>query len=153
MLWLERRAWWLLLTLTALIAVVGLWAFAIGIKEDASVPLGFTGLTAAQLEAASPEGYRLIDFHARFAGLSLTTIGTLLSFVLLGAFREGRPWAWWAMWTLPAWAAVTFALTLVVGVAPGQAPPTPMISGPVIGILTVMLLLGSARSFFGRQPA
>lgn len=89
MLWPERRAWWLLLTLTALIAVVGLWAFAIGIKEDASVPLGLTGLTATQLEAASPEGYRLFDFQARFASqVSVLHANRLPA----AASHSSRPW-------------------------------------------------------------
>ncbi len=60
---LQRHAWWLLLTMTALIAIVGLWALMIGIKEDPSVPLGITGLTASQLEASSPQGYRLLTWR------------------------------------------------------------------------------------------
>ena len=46
MLWLQRSAWWLLLTMTVLVAVIGLNPVIQGINEDASVPLGITGLSA-----------------------------------------------------------------------------------------------------------
>jgi hypothetical protein len=152
MIWLQRHAWWLLLTMTVLLAVIGLSPVILGIKEDASVPLGITGMTASQLEASSPEGYRLLDFEVRSGGVALIVIGTLLSAVVLGPFRQGRPWAWWVMWVLPVWAASVFVLILAIGVAPGQAPPTPMISGPIFAVLSAALLLVSAPRFFGHQP-
>ena len=62
MVWLQRRAWWLLLTMTVLVAVIGLNPVISGINEDVSVPLGITGLSAAELQAESAQGYRLIDF-------------------------------------------------------------------------------------------
>jgi hypothetical protein len=153
MLWLQRRTWWLLLTMTVLIAVLGVWPLILGIKEDASVPLGITGMTASQLEAASGQGYRLLDFEARGGGISLIVIGTLLSAVLLGGFRQNRRWAWWTMWVLPVWGASVFVLILAGGVAPGQPPPTPMISGPIIALLASALLLVSGPRFFGRPMA
>ena len=45
------------------------------------------------------------------------------------------------------------ALNLAFGVAPGQAPPTPMISGPIFAVLAAAILLVSAPRFVGRQPA
>ena len=135
MLWLQRNAWWLLLTMAVLVAVIGLNPVISGINEDASVPLGITGMSASGLQAESAPGYRLIDFEVRSGGLDLIMIGALLSAVLLFGFRQGRAWAWWVMWTLPIWAVSIFALNLAFGVAPGQAPPTPMISGPIFGVL------------------
>src|SRR5438874_6759931 len=103
--WLQRHSWWLLLTITALVAVIGFSPVISGIKEDASVPLGIAGMSASELEAASPQGYRLLDFQARSSGMALIVIGTLLSAVMLAGFRRNRPWAWWVMWVLPAWGA------------------------------------------------
>jgi hypothetical protein len=151
MLWLGRRAWWLLLTMTVLVAVVGLFPLILGIQEDASVPLGITGLTASELETMSAQGYRLLDFQARSSGIGLIVIGTLLSVVVLKAFRQNRPWAWWVMWILPIWAASVFILTVAFGVAPGQAPPTPMISGPIVAVLAAAGLLASAPRFIGHR--
>ena len=79
-------------------------------------------------------------------------IGALLSTVLVFGFRHNRRWAWWAMWSLPIWAASVFALNLAFGVAPGQAPPSPMISGPIVVILAAALLLVSAPRFVGHPP-
>jgi hypothetical protein len=152
MVWLQRRAWWLLLTMTVLVALIGLWPLILGIKEDASVPLGITGMTASQLEAASAQGYRLLDFEVRSGGMALIVIGTLLSAVLLGAFRQNRPWAWWVMWVLPVWGASVFVLILAIGVAPGQAPPSPMISGIIFAMSSAALLVVSAPRFVGRHP-
>jgi hypothetical protein len=152
MLWLQRNAWWLLLTMTVLVAVIGLNPVIQGIKEDASVPLGITGLSAAELQSESAQGYRLIDLQVRSGGLDLIMIGALLSTILLFGFRHDRRWAWWAMWCLPIWAASVFALTFAAGVAPGQAPPSPMFSGPIIAVLAAALLLVSAPRLIGHQP-
>jgi hypothetical protein len=147
--WLQGQSWWLQLTMTVLITVLGVWPIIFGIKEDASVPLGISGLTAAQLEAASAQGYRLLDFEARSGGIALMVIGTLLSAVLLAGFRRNQPWAWWVMWALPAWGAAVCVLILAIGIAPGQPPPTPVFSGAIIAVLSATLLLGGAPRFFG----
>ena len=152
MLWLQRSAWWLLLTMTVLVAVIGLNPIISGINEDASVPLGITGLSASQLQSESAQGYRLIDFGVRSGGLDLIIIGALLTTIILFGFRRSQRWAWWAMWSLPIWAVSVFALNLAFGVAPGQAPPSPMISGPILAVLAAALLLVSAPRFVGDVP-
>jgi hypothetical protein len=151
MAWLQRHAWQLLLALTVLVAVIGINPVIQGIREDETVTLGFTGLTAAQLEAANPQTYRLLDFQARSGGIALIAIGTLLSAILVGAYRHARRWAWWAMWILPAWGVSIFLLILAVGLEPGQPPPYPMISGPIVAALSSALLLISAPQFLGRE--
>jgi len=153
MAWLQRHAWQILFAVTVLIALIGVNPVVNGINEDPSVPLGVAGMTAAQLEADNPNSFRLIDLQARFSGVDLIAMGALLSAVLLGAFRHGARWAWWAMWLLPLWAASAFAMILAIGVAPGEPPPTPMVSGPVIALLSSALLLVSAPRFFGREAA
>jgi hypothetical protein len=152
MLWIQRHAWRLLLIITVLIAFIGVWPVLLGLKEDASVPLGIAGITATELEATSAAAYRLSDFQARTSGLDLIAMGILLSVVVLRGFRQNRPWAWWTMWTLPGWAAAVSVLILAVGVAPGQAPPNPMISGPIIAVLSAAILLVSVPRFFGQEP-
>ena len=89
------------------------------------------------------------------AACSLIVIATLLSTIVVFAFREHRRWAWWAMWVLPIWGAATMLLILALGVAPGQAPPTPLISGLVVVVLSTVLLAVSAplfRADFRRSP-
>ncbi|HVQ23474.1 MAG TPA: hypothetical protein VMT36_09385 [Candidatus Saccharimonadia bacterium] len=145
--WLQRNAWRALLVLVVLIGLVGMWALLVGITEDPSVPLGLTGLTAAQIQTQGEGGYRLADYGVRVGGLCLVVIATLLSAIVVFAFREHRRWAWWAMWVLPIWGAATMLLILALGVAPGQAPPTPLISGLVVVVLSTALLAVSAPLF------
>lgn len=150
---LRRHAWQLLLAITAPIAVIGLQPVRAGINEDPSVPLGLAGMTAEQLRADNAQSYRLIDVQARFAGLDMIVIGTLLSAVLIGAFRRNERWSWWAMWLLPIWGASVFVTILRSGVAPNQRPPTPFFTGPIVAALSSTLLLVTAPRFFGRSPS
>jgi hypothetical protein len=52
---------------------------------------------------------------------------------------------------LPLWAVSVFVMILMTGLMPGQPPPSPVISGPVIALLSSALLLVGAPRFFGRQ--
>lgn len=148
---LQRNAWKGLLVLTLLIGLVGLWALIVGIAEDQSVPLGLTGRSLADLAAESPDGYRFADFGVRAGGMGLVLIGSVLASVVMFAFRPGQKWAWWVVWAMPIWAASTVGLILIIGIAPGQAPPWPMISGIVVGLLSTGLLLVTAPRFLGRR--
>ncbi|HEY8198355.1 MAG TPA: hypothetical protein VIF44_01185 [Candidatus Limnocylindrales bacterium] len=145
--WLQRNAWRGLLVMVVLIGLVGLWALLMGVAEDPSVPLGLTGQTAAQIQSEGEGGYRLADYGVRVGGLCLVVIAMLLSAIVVFAFREHRRWAWWAMWVLPIWGAATMLLIVALGVAPGQAPPTPLISGLVVVVLSSVLLGVSAPLF------
>ena len=151
--WLRRYAWQLLLGMTALIAVVGLNPVRLGIREDSSVPLAFTGMTADELLSDNPQTFRLIDVQARFGGLDLIVIGLLLSAILLTSFRRNERWSWWAMWLLPAWGAAVSATILRQGLVEGQAPPSPLFTGPVIAGLSSALLLITAPRFIRRRAA
>jgi hypothetical protein len=147
MAWLQRNAWWVLAAMAAGIVLFGVTDIISGVEADPLIPLGLTGLTLAQLEAESAQAYRLIDFGTRAGGAQLVVIGLLMVGILAFAFRRGERWAWWAMWTLPAWAASAFVLNLAYGVAPGQAPPPPMISGPIFALLAAAILLLSLPRF------
>ena len=148
--WVRRHAWQPLLGMTALIAIIGLNPVAQGIHEDPSVPLAFTGRTADQLQSDNPQSFRLIDVQARFGGLDLIVIGLLMSAILVTGFRRNERWAWWAMWLLPLWGGAVPATIARTGLAEGQAPPTPMFTGPAIAAVSTALLLISAPRFFGR---
>lgn len=150
MAWLQRHAWQLLLALTVLIALIGINPVVNGINEDATVPLGIAGMTAAELQADNAQSFRLIDLQARFGGVDLIVIGSLLSAIVVGGFRRHMRWAWWSMWLLPLWGTSVFGLILATGIAPGEPPPNPFFSGPVVAVLASALLLVSAPRFFGR---
>jgi hypothetical protein len=148
MAWLQRKAWWALVGLTVIVGLFGLSDVAGGISADPGIPLGITGKTVTQLRAESEQSYRLLDLTARSGGTLLVVIGILMTTILLVPFRRGERWAWWVMWTLPIWAAAASVGIAIVGVAPGQAPPPPMISGPIFAVLAGAILLVSAPRFF-----
>src|SRR5688500_3833939 len=150
MLWLERHAWWGLLFVTLMLVVFGRTDVLVGPAADRGIPLGLTGMTLEELEAEGRASYRLFDFFTRANGYSLLIAGLLGSAILLFAFRRNQPWAWWTMWLVPLWAVGGVAFYLVAGVEPDQPPPPPMVSGPVVAVLTVAILLVSSPRFFAR---
>jgi hypothetical protein len=138
----ERNAWWGLLAIAAIIAVSGLVDLATGVTWQA---VDVTGSTSAEIAAESSAGFKLIDFVVRTEGLYLVALGVLLCAVLLFAYRQDRPWAWWAMWTMPVFVIANSLLMLAFG-AWG-----PAITGTVVGLVAALILLGGARRFFGRS--
>jgi hypothetical protein len=66
-------------------------------------------------------------------------------------------WIWLPWWVVIVWAA-SFAAAGLAGwwrttrVAPPGAPPPPGIGGPVIGIVTILVLLAAGHAWAGRQP-
>jgi hypothetical protein len=148
--WLQRHGWWALLAIAVLIALFGLGDLIVGFEWDPGIPLGLIGMTPPQVQAESPDAYRLIDFGVRSGGVNLIVIGVLLTAIVVFAYRQGRPWAWWTMWALPVWAGSAFFLNLAFGVAPGQSPPPPMVSGPILATLAAAILLVSAPRFLRR---
>jgi hypothetical protein len=146
---IQRRAWSGLLLVALLLVVFGVVDVVSGTAADRAIPLAVTGMTLDELEAAGPDAYRIYDFYTRVNGWSLVLAGTMAAAVVVFSFRRGQRWAWWAAWALPIWAVGAAAFYLVVGIAPGQAPPPPMISGPIVAVLCVFLLAVTAPSFFG----
>ena len=149
---LRRRAWWYLVGFSALIGLFGIGDVIGGVSVDPGITLGLTGLTLAELEAQSAIAYRAYDFTTRTQGLALVFYGALATATLLIPYRDRQRWAWWAAWSLPAWTVGVFALYASFGLAPGTPPPPPMVSGPILGALAVLVLLVDRPRFFG-QPA
>jgi hypothetical protein len=149
--WLERHAWWGLLFFALVLVLFGITDMAVGPAADVAIPVGLTGMTPEELQAESAAGYRLFDFFTRVTGWGLVMMGLLATAVLLFAFRKDRRWAWWTMWLLPIWSAGVLVFYLVAGVQPGEAPPPPMISGPIFAVLGAAILLVSAPRFFRRD--
>ena len=146
---LQRNAWWGLFATAVLLVGFGVGDVISGVANDAAVPLGIVGRTPAQLEADGPLAYRMYDLTLRGGGLSLVMVGALMAAILLFSFRRWERWAWWTMWLLPAWAFAVAEGILLIGIAPGQEAPPPLVSGVILGILSAAILLVSAPRFFG----
>ena len=147
------KAWWGLLAIAVLLVLFGVGDMVNGVEADPGIPIGVTGLTPAELRAEGPQAYRMYDLTVRSQGSSLVVVGGLMIAILLFAFRRGQRWAWWTMWLLPAWAIVVSMGGLAVGIAPGQPPPPPVISGFALGIISGVILLASARPFLADRTA
>jgi hypothetical protein len=149
----RRRLWVVLAALSALFGLFGLGDLLIGISFNEGVAPAVTGLTLGEISATSPDAYRLIDLDARGGGVTLVALGAALTAIVLFAYRDGRRWAWWAVWILPAWALGVLVLYLVYGLAPGQPPPPSLMSAPIIAAVTAAALLIDAPRFRAERGA
>lgn len=142
---IRARAWWLLVVISVVVALFGLTDMASGLASDPAITTVITGLGVDELLAQDPAGHRLADFLTRALGLNLAVLGVLFTIILVVPYRAGRRWAWRSMWLLPAWALLVPALYLAFGTAPGAPPSPPMLSGPLIGLLSAGILLLDRR--------
>lgn len=126
----------------------GITDIIVGAEADEGIPLGLIGLSSSELRAESEAGYRILDFFTRSQGVVLVMLGLLSTAILLFAYRRNQRWAWWSMWSLPAWSAGVLILYLVTGVDPTQPPPPPMLSAPLFLVLTTAIQLVGAPRFF-----
>ena len=146
MTWLRGHAWWGLLAVSLMLTVFGVTDIVSGAAADVAIPQGLTGRTIDELEAESSDADGLYDFAARSNGWTLVLLGVLLAVLVLIPFRRGERWAWWAAWALPIWAAGVPIFYLMAGIQPDQPPPPPMVSGPIVAILSAAILLVSRPS-------
>lgn len=143
----RARAWWYLVAVAALIVLFGIGDVLGGAAVDPGIALGVSGATLPELQSQSPAAYRMFDFTTRTQGWNLLMLGTLLLAILLIPYRSGARWAWWALWTLPAWSIGVAALSVAFGLAPDQPPPPPVVSGPILGAIAAAVLLLDRRRF------
>jgi hypothetical protein len=145
----RRRAWWVLAFFAVMLAVFGIGDVLGGVLADPAITRTLTGRSPADIQAAEPTAYRLYDFVTRSGGANLVLIGILLAVIVAIPYRGGQRWAWWAMWVLPAWAALVPIQYLIIGTAAGQPPAPPMVSGPVVAALAAGVLLADRQRFAG----
>jgi hypothetical protein len=143
----RRRGWWVLAFFAVTLVVFGVGDVLGGVLADRAITLTLSGRSPAEIQAAEPTAYRLYDFVTRSGGANLVLIGILLAVIVAIPYRGGQRWAWWAMWILPAWAALVPVQFLIVGTAAGQPPAPPMVSGPIFAAIAAGVLLLDRRRF------
>jgi hypothetical protein len=147
----RRHAWKFLFGLAMVIALFGIGDVVMGVSADPAIPRAVAGLTIDEMRATSPPMFDLVDLQVRAGGLHLIVIGLLWGAILLVPFRRGERWAWFAMWTFPAWGLVVSVSFLFVDLVPDAAPPPPAVSGWVFFALTAALLLAAVGGVPGRD--
>jgi hypothetical protein len=145
------RAWWVLAAFGVLLVVFGVTDMAAGADADPGIALGLTGLSPAELRGEHAAAYRMFDFTVRTQAILLIVVGVLFMAILLGPYRTRQAWAWRLMWLLPAWSFSVPALYLAFGLSPDQAPPPPLVSGPVLGVVAALALLLDRTQFAGSE--
>jgi hypothetical protein len=148
---LLRNTDWALLALGVITVVVG-FGYLVGGAQVADAPdyaLSVTGMTSDQLAVQGGEAYRLIQDQARTYGIALMVIGVLSAAIVLYGFRRDQKWAWWVVWSLPAYIA-SEALVHIVDTIPGEPPPGPAFTSLIVSALVAGLLIVSAPRFFAR---
>jgi hypothetical protein len=150
--WLSRHAWWGLAAIAVLFALFGVTDILSGAAADPAIATALTGKSLSQLQAEGGDAYQLYDFAVRQNGWTLMLVGGLLLAILVFGFRRNQRWAWWAMWALPVWSVGVMVFFVVTGTEPSQPPAPPMISGPIVAVVSAAILLVSGPRFFGPPP-
>lgn len=140
-----RHGWKFLLGLVGVIGLFGVGDLGLGLDADPAIPRGVTGLTPDEVRQASPELASLADLQVRAGGLQLIVLSAVWGTILLIPYRRARRWAWYAMWTFPAWALSVAVLYLFVDLQPDVPPPPPAVSGWIFAAMAAALLLVSRR--------
>ena len=138
-----------LVAISVVLVLFGVGDILQGPDADPGITRAISGSDPGDVRAAEPTGFRLYDFAIRMGGLNLVIIGLLLIAILVGPYRADQRWAWTTMWLLPAWALAVPAVYIAFGPAPGQAAAPPMISGPIVAVVTGLSLLRDRRRFAG----
>lgn len=141
-----RHGWKFLFGLVLVIGLFGVGDLLRGLDADPAIPEGVVGMSPAEITESAPDIARLVDLQVRAGGIQLIVIATIWAAILLFPFRRGERWAWWSMWTFPAWSLAVAVMFLFVELQPGQPIPPPAISGWIFFGLTALFLLLSRGS-------
>lgn len=152
----ERHTWKILLVAIVTIGILGISDMLGGASDLQSgekvYMTGVTGMTWNELQARNPTVARMIDTIFRTNGATLTTVALLSLAICLTGFRKGERWAWFALWALPFWMALTVFFVSTVEKQPGAGTPVPVISGSVLYVISSSLLLLSGSRIFRKVP-
>lgn len=139
---LPARAWgWgILLTLSVLLVINGLWLFfAVG---SAAVFEQDTGVSLSELQAAYPSVAAVMERRGQTVAILLTGLALLAFVVSLTGLRTASAWAWTSLWVL----------VLVLGVIAFRNLAD---GGAVLGLyyLALAVVAGTGLLLAGRHPS
>lgn len=151
----ERHAWKVFLFFGLFMSLIGLPDILVGgsfYQEVEGTSLGaITGMTWEQLEATSPNAAAMIDFKVRLGGIQFLFLGLFSMAIALTGFRRGERWAWYTMWLYPLFLGLHSLVILSAYRHPQAGIPVPLVSGPVVLVITALTLALSYRRFFPKQ--
>ena len=150
----ERHAWKVLLFFGFFMSLIGLPDILVGgsfYQEIEGTSLGaITGMSWKQLEATSPNAAAMIDYKVRLGGIQFLFLGLFSMVIALTGFRRGERWAWYILWLYPLFLGLHSLIILSAYNYPQAGIPVPLVSGPIVLVITALTLALSYRKFFPR---
>jgi hypothetical protein len=151
----ERHAWKVLFGVSLILGFFGVGDMQSGasnLQNGETVMMhGLTDMSWNELQAANPNAAHLIDTIFRMNGATLAVLAALSAVICVMGFRRGQRWAWYALWALPAWMALTVFFVFNAVKHPRHGTPVPVISGSVLFVVCAAALALSYRKFFKKQ--
>lgn len=151
----ERHTWKVLLGVNLIVGFFGVGDMLGGASDlqngETIMMHSLTDMSWNELQAASPNAAHLIDMKFRTDGATLAAFAVLSAAICLTGFRRGQRWAWYALWALPAWLALTIFFVSNAVKHPRYGTPVPVISGSVLFVVCATCLVLSYRKFFKQQ--
>ena len=135
----HKYAWILLFAIGVVVLIPGLFHY-FGINTDPATAEEILGMSLNELEESNPRTFNLYAFYFRFGGLSDVGFGFLVAVISATAYRKGRTWAWYTLWSVPVFFAASAALLNIHGLS--------IIAPIVIAIVALFGLLLPFRTFF-----
>jgi hypothetical protein len=132
-----RKASWILLTLmAALMLGLSLVSATVAYRSQVRDEFGVGGPTVADVAAWNPEVATAIRARRGTASAYSAAFATLLLFVVLGPYRRGETWAWWAiLGSLLVFAAVTLVRLPALGTRLGASTAVTILAVGVVALL------------------
>lgn len=137
----RRHGWKYLLGLVIVIFLFGIGDMVAGLDADPAIAEGISGMSPEEIRAEHELLATLVDTQVRAGGLQLLMLGLLWGVIVVVPFRRGERWAWYLMWTFPAWSTAVSLSFLFIDLQPDEPIPPPAISGWVFMVLSALLLL------------
>ena len=148
----EHHAWKVLLFFGLFMSLIGLPDILVGgsfyQEKEGTLLEAITGMTWDQLEAASPDATAMIDLKLRTGGVQFLFLGLFSIAIALTGFRRGERWAWYTMWLYPLFLGSHTLVILSAYKHPQAGIPVPLVSGPIVLVITALTLALSYRKFF-----
>lgn len=152
----ERHTWKILLGVCVIIGLFGLMDMSTGAADlqngEQALMHSQTNMSWAELQEASPDAAYMIDQKWRSGGATLLAMAVLSGAICLTGFRRGERWAWYALWAVPLWLALTVFFVGTAVKYPGYGTPVPVISGSLFLVVWVGLQALTARRFLRAAP-
>jgi len=107
----EKHAWILPFALGVLFLPTAVQNL-LGIDPDPTTAERIIGMTFSELRASNPGLFDLALYYVRFSGLADLGFAFLITAISVTAYRRGEKWAWYALWSLPAFFIVSATIVL-----------------------------------------